>query len=81
MRYALRNQSKIKEAYSEVGLNEIKRNLDALFKSGNINTERMPGEKYETISLPGISFYLLEIKFDIYKLALKNYDTQGIIEQ
>lgn len=79
MRYALRNQQKIEAAYPGM----LKRILDSL-KSHFENHESIEiddsGEQYPLIIISDvghtvnmISFYVLEIRFDVYRLAFKEF--------
>lgn len=81
MRYALRNQEKIKQAYDAKILARIIASLDAHFKTHpEIATERFDGESRETLivndighSVNVIAFYVLEIKYDVYRLAFREF--------
>lgn len=81
MRYALRNQSKIKQALSEDVLNRILLALNRYFSTHDeVITKREPGEPYEilTISDSGqnggfISFYAVGNQYDVYRLAFKGF--------
>lgn len=80
MRYALRNQQKIEAAYPGM----LKRILDSL-KSHFENHESIEiydsRDQYPIIIIISdvghtvnmISFYVLEIKFDVYRLAFKEF--------
>ena len=79
MRYALRNQDKIEKAFP----NKIKciiKSLDEHFNHGNEVVPIESGEEYPIIIISEIghptnmiAFYIIEIKFDVYRLALKEF--------
>jgi hypothetical protein len=84
MRYALRNQDKIKAHYEPHGSEILNRILDSLNKhfkledpiSEHVSDEMLPEEKYRTLIINDtghtcacISFYIIEIKFDVCRLA------------
>ena len=87
MRYALRNQQKIKAHFEPHG-QEI---LDRIIMSLNIHFEKEDpitehaeelesGEKYRTLIINDeghtcacISFYILEIKYDVCRLAFNEF--------
>jgi len=79
MRYALRNQKKIEAAYPGM----IQRILDSLksYFEKNESIELFDsGEEFPLIFISDvghtvnvIAFYVLEIKFDVYRLAFKEF--------
>lgn len=88
MRYALRNQDKIKEYFEPDGEKTLKRitgSLDDYFRQADEddidnNCNHITGESYTTLSIPDIEsdnreiqFYILGRKFDVYKLAFKGF--------
>jgi hypothetical protein len=81
-RFALRNQNKIKVQLSEKNLNRILKSLKQYFSTGvkEDDVNHWPGEKYKILSINDeghtcgiIAFYIIEIKFDVYKLAFKEF--------
>ena len=91
MRYALRNQDKIKAYFEPNGdemLDRIKRSLDAFFKHSTdedleVAIEPMPGERYPHISVNDlgdedrmICFWVVGKRFDVYTLAFERF-TKG----
>ena len=83
MRYALRNQHKIAKAYSNQVLKRIIRSLDLYFgKKTNLDndTKLIEGDKYKTLFIDDIehstniiAFYIIEQKYDVYRLAFKEF--------
>ena len=84
MRYALRNQHKIAKAYSNQVLKRITRSLDAYFKKQRADfgedAKRIDGDKYDTLIINDIdhstnliAFYIIEQKYDVYRLAFKEF--------
>lgn len=79
MRYALRNQNKIEAAYPGT----IGRILNSLSSHFTPEREIVPmesGEEFPIIivddvghSMNMISFYVIEIKYDVYRLAFKEF--------
>ena len=79
MRYALRNKKKIKESLGENVLKNIISSLDAEF-SNNKKIELEGNEKYKMIAVNDLNhtcgliiFYVIEERFDVYKLAFKEF--------
>lgn len=80
MRYALRNKSKIQKVYGNKGLEIILKSLNSEYGKKDQDIEILKGEKYPVIMINNIqepvkeiSFYLLETKFDVHRLALKKF--------
>lgn len=86
MRWALRNQEKIKAHFEPFGqdvLNEIKRSLDTFFKGckqGDVEklSEQIKGEPYPILMIPytgnssaDVLFYVVRKTYDVYLLAFK----------
>jgi len=83
MRYALRNQKKIKAHFEPNGqelLNRIIKSLDTHFEKNETIEIFDSGEEFPLILISDvghtvnvIAFYVLEIKFDVYRLAFKEF--------
>lgn len=87
MRYALRNQQKIKAHFEPHGqeiLDRIIMSLNLHFEKEDPITEHAdklePGEHYRTLIINDeghtcacISFYILEIKYDVCRLAFNEF--------
>ena len=88
MRYALRNTDKIKSYFEPNGekvLKRINESLEDYFSQTDwsdieSNCDHISGESYATLSIPDISnenreiqFYILGIKFDVFRLAFKGF--------
>lgn len=82
MRYALRNKQKIKEALGEDILSRIISSLDDHFKKNpdKLETEDMDNEPYPILlindsghSFIMIAFYVIDSKYDVCKLAFKEF--------
>lgn len=85
MRFALRNQEKIKAYFEPNGdemLNRIKESLQIAFASGNVeqNISNWENEPYPILcindaghSFNMIAFYVLKKQYDVYKLAFKEF--------
>jgi hypothetical protein len=79
MRYALRNQQKIEAAYPGT-IGRILKSLSAHFESGKEILPMESGEEFPIIviddighSMNMIAFYIIDIKFDVYRLAFKEF--------
>ena len=84
MRYALRNQHKITEAYSPEILKRIIKSLDVFFSGAtslHTNIHHDGGiDKYPTLIIDDaehttntIVFYIIGSKYDVYRLAFKEF--------
>lgn len=88
MRYALRNQEKIKEYFEPNGekmLRRINESLKEYFSEsdqGDVenNCNHISGESYTTLSIPDvgnenreIQFYVIGRQYDVLKLAFKGF--------
>lgn len=84
MRYALRNQHKIAAAYSSEMLKRIVEPLNSYFKSHESMPEsdckQLGDEPYKTLIISDaghstnlIAFYVIGIKYDVYRLAFKEF--------
>lgn len=79
MRYALRNQRKLKQAFGEPKLKQIIQSLNSFFSSNKvIMTRNEQGVKYQAFTVPNVFqkdcffvFYIIEQMYDVYKLAFK----------
>jgi hypothetical protein len=82
MRYALRNQDKIEKAYPGM----ISLLLESLTEHFSAGAEIVPiesGEEFPLLIISGsnaslreinlIAFYIIEIKYDVYRLAFKEF--------
>lgn len=88
MRYALRNQERIKEHFEPNGekmLRRINESLKEYFSESDENDiegncNHISGESYITLSIPDvgnenreIQFYVICHKYDVFKLAFKGF--------
>ena len=84
MRYSLRNQSKVAAAYSPDMLKRIIDSLDAYFRNRPFipgkDCNKIGNDQYETLIIDDIghttnmiAFYVIEIKYDVLKLAFKEF--------
>lgn len=78
MRYALRNQDKLKEAFGDDGLKRMKDSLDSHFKEmAVLQVEKLEGDKYPTMAvhdrLQTITFFVTTQMFDVVHLAFKGF--------
>ena len=77
----LRNKDKIKAVLGDEKLNRIKDSINALKNSNkDIEPEKIEGSKYDLIIIDDVSgidsmivFYVIESKFNIYKIAFKEF--------
>lgn len=82
MRYALRNKKKIEAAYPGM-IKVILRSLDKHFTENTEIVESLPSNESEPYNLllvdhiekskSIIVFYIIKIKFDVYRLAFKEF--------
>ena len=82
MRYALRNKKKIEAAYPGM-IGAITKSLDAHFKDMHEISLQDSGEEFPLLMISGsehslrevnlIAFYVLGIKFDVYRLAFNEF--------
>lgn len=80
-RYALRNQHKIKAAYSQATLNRIIKSLDEYFIEGKkIEIKNIDGDPYPVIWINDIGhtcgliiFYVTKKIWNVYNLAFKEF--------
>jgi hypothetical protein len=79
MRYALRNKKKIKESLGVNVLKNIIASLDAEFSSTK-EFEMLGDEKYKMIAVNDLNrtcgiiiFYVIEARYDVLKLAFKEF--------
>jgi hypothetical protein len=83
MRYALRNKSKIAAAYSPDILKLIIKSLTSHFEKNEVIVLSCPSvgtEPYPLLFVDNperekstIVFYVIEIKYDVYRLAFKKF--------
>ena len=78
MRFTLRNQHKIKEAFSETFLNEILEDTKTYFRLQKEIKKYDVGHKFQTIKVPRNKikgyehiFYIYDSKYDVLNLAYK----------
>jgi len=77
----LRNQHKIKAALGDKKLNRIKDSIKAVMNSSeDIEPQQIEGSEYDIIMIDDVSgidsmivFYIIEAKFNIYKIAFKEF--------
>jgi len=80
MRYTLRNQKKIINAVGEKAFNNIRKSLIVEFKKTEQDIKRIGNNKYDTLMINDenhtcglISFFVISKKYDVYKLAFKEF--------
>ena len=80
MRYALRNKLKIKKYYSQQVLDRIIKSLDVHFEENETIELQESGEQFpiiiindEVVASSSISFYVIGIKYDVFRLAFKEF--------
>lgn len=81
MRYALRNQTKIKESLGDDLLLRILESLkQAFILWGDNITEIVEGQPYPILTIGDaghtcnlVAFYVISKKYDVYKLAFKEF--------
>lgn len=80
MRYALRNQKKIKEVLGEDILNRIIKSLNEGLKKDLYTMEKPLEETHMMLTVPDadhttnvIVFYIINRKYDVYHLAFKEF--------
>jgi len=78
MRYTLRNQSLIILRYDHEFLDRLTKSLDEEFKLENHDIITVEHEPFPMLSINDVThtcgliiFYIIEQKFDVYKLAFK----------
>lgn len=79
MRYALRNQDKIKVAFNQDFLDNLINSLNEAFEDNSFNVITYPpGEIYHLLTVNdighakgSIDFYIIGQVYDVYKLAYK----------
>lgn len=83
-RFALRNQSKIESHFDKEVLDRILKSLKEYFKTDvkESDIHKSPNDKYKTLSINDaghtcglIVFYILDIKYDVYRLAFSEIIT------
>ena len=72
MRYSLRNQAKIHAVTGR--LNEILSILDAYFRDNDHLEYGETEGNYQILIIKGITLYVLSHKYDVYKLAFKEFN-------
>lgn len=84
MRYALRNQKKIEAAYSPEMLKRIIDSLNEYFKNKYFipgkDIQQIGNDQFQTLIISDtghtvnlIAFYVLSIKYDVVRLAFKEF--------
>lgn len=75
-RFALRNQEKIRAAFGDDRLSSLIDGLRMYFKKSTdeINENLRDGKPYQTLNIGIATVYLTRIHYDVYHLALKNFD-------
>lgn len=72
-RYALRNQQKITATFGKSYTDLLLESLDYYFANAkHIEVHDYEGEKYRVIRTEKFEFYVIEKKYDVYKLAYKS---------
>jgi hypothetical protein len=80
MRYTLRNQKKIINAFDEKVFNNIRKSLIIEFKKTKLDIRKIGNDKYDTLMINDdnhtcglIAFFVISKKYDVYKLAFKEF--------